>query len=262
MLAVDMDGTALRSDKTFSRRNREALQKVIDSGVIVVPDTGRSEADLGPLTDLRGVRYAITANGACIEDLKSKKLLDEDVMDLSKALAALTLLEPFDVRVYAHVRGGVLLSPDPGGRFAKLFPWARFAGDSTPPLAERLIRQNGPVRKIGVLTYDVETHGKILSMRERFGDVAVYTTGPHSIELNSATASKGGALRKLCTLLKIPREAVAAIGDNQNDSSMLRFAGYAVAMGNAIPEVLGLADEVTLSNDEDGVAAFLEKHWA
>ena len=43
---------------------------------------------------------------------------------------------------------------------------------------------------------------------------------------------------------------------------MLQFAGYAVAMGNAIPEVLGLADEVTLSNDEDGVAAFLEKHWA
>ena len=86
-------------------------------------------------------------------------------------------------------------------------------------------------------------------------------TGECNIEINSVHASKGNALKSLCARLDIPMSSVLAIGDNQNDIEMLRFAGVSVAMGNAKEDVKSAARFVTGSNEEDGAAEFLERYF-
>ena len=86
-------------------------------------------------------------------------------------------------------------------------------------------------------------------------------TGDGIIELNSIHASKGTGLTALCRQLSIPMEQTLAIGDSQNDLSMLRAAGVSVAMGNALEAVRSVTDYQTVTNEEDGAARFLERFF-
>ena len=81
-----------------------------------------------------------------------------------------------------------------------------------------------------------------------------------NLEINAAGVNKGKAMIELGKLLGIPREEIMAFGDGNNDLKMLKEVGTGVAMENAIPPVKGAADYVTLSNDEEGVAKFIEKY--
>ncbi|WP_331715508.1 HAD-IIB family hydrolase [Tessaracoccus coleopterorum] len=85
------------------------------------------------------------------------------------------------------------------------------------------------------------------------------TSGAPFLEVAAGGVNKATGLEKLCGRLGIDRSEVIAFGDNNNDVEMLGWVGHGVAMGNALPEVAGLADEVTLSNDEDGVALVVER---
>lgn len=264
LLAFDLDGTTLRGDKSFSQHNRRALQKTADSGVILVPATGRPAHGLvGSLIDLVGIRYAIGANGAYVLDLQTGNLLHEDNIPLQTAVEAAERLAAPGVYLYAHVEGRRLRSPDPERRFGSFFPKVEFPEPEGPlSLAELLLREEKPVQKIGVFTSDQETYRKVLEEGMCLTGLVMNSTGSLNVEFNSETASKGAALERLCRILGVPREATLAIGDNQNDCALFRFAGYSVAMDNAIDELKQLADEITLSNDDDGVAVFLEKHWS
>ena len=99
--------------------------------------------------------------------------------------------------------------------------------------------------------------------RELAGDDAAVTIpGPWTVEICAAGVSKAAALAELCGELGIARDEVIAFGDYPNDLPMLEWAGYAVAVANAHPDVLRVADEVTASNADDGVAVVLERFAA
>ena len=89
--------------------------------------------------------------------------------------------------------------------------------------------------------------------------IALTSSQTYNIELNAAAASKGNALTILCRHLNIDIQKTMAFGDGGNDISMLLAAGYAVAMANGTDEIKAVADYVTQSNDEDGVARAIEK---
>lgn len=96
--------------------------------------------------------------------------------------------------------------------------------------------------------------------RELAGEEASVTVpGPWTVEVSAAGVSKAAALAELCAELEIEPEAVVAFGDYPNDLPMFEWAGHAVAVANAHPDVLAVADEVTASNEEDGVARVLER---
>lgn len=84
----------------------------------------------------------------------------------------------------------------------------------------------------------------------------------HNFEVEHPDASKGNALRKLAARLGISLENTMAIGDSNNDVSMLTIAGCSVAMGNAHPDIQAIAKEVTLTNIENGVAYAIERKLA
>ncbi len=96
--------------------------------------------------------------------------------------------------------------------------------------------------------------------REVVGDEALATyAGSPCLEMSAPGVHKAAALAALCARLGIPSAEVVAFGDMPNDITMLRWAGYGVAMANAHPDTLAAADAVTRSNDEDGVADFVER---
>jgi hydroxymethylpyrimidine pyrophosphatase-like HAD family hydrolase len=83
--------------------------------------------------------------------------------------------------------------------------------------------------------------------------------GPWTVEISAAGVSKAAALAELCAELGVEADEVVAFGDYPNDLPMLEWAGHAVAVANAHPDVLAAADEITASNEEDGVALVLER---
>ena len=96
---------------------------------------------------------------------------------------------------------------------------------------------------------------------ERYPTLAVTSSVPFNIEINSALSTKGRALERLCEMLGIDPADTVAFGDGSNDISLLRAAGCGVAMENAEPAVKAAADRVTGTNDDSGVAMVLEEFF-
>jgi Cof subfamily protein (haloacid dehalogenase superfamily) len=122
-----------------------------------------------------------------------------------------------------------------------------------------LLQHNKPIEKINIFYKDSKIKNKIQELCTNM-PVTVTSSLDQNIEINSNTASKGNALHYLCQQLQIASTDVMAIGDAFNDISMLKYAGYSVAMGNAIPEVKEIAKFTTLTNTENGVAASIHEH--
>ena len=117
-----------------------------------------------------------------------------------------------------------------------------------------------PVAKLIVRHDEHALEAVAEAARELAGDEAAVTiAGPWTVEIAAAGVSKAVALAELCEELGVDRASVVAFGDYPNDLPMLEWAGHAVAVANAHPDVLAVADEVTASNEEDGVALVLER---
>lgn len=261
LIAIDMDGTTLRDDKTVSQRTRDAMNRLISKGVIIVPSTGRPALNLvEEILKVDGINYSITSNGALLTDYRNKKIIHGAYLPADAAVDTIRMLRSFNGYIYAHSDDKSLNSPDPYGESQNEVPdISKDQKESLDIMAEYILKNKPPIQKIAMLSRSREDQDKVLSAKHLFKNINVNSSGANNIEFNSIEASKGIALRRLCRLLNIPREQVAAIGDNENDLSMLRFAGYKVAMGNALASVKKVASEITLTNQEDGVAAFLEK---
>ena len=104
-----------------------------------------------------------------------------------------------------------------------------------------------------------ERQRQLKRIPERFPDLVATSSTSNNIELNHADANKGKAMLALAQVLGVAREETLAFGDGSNDSSMLRAAGWGVAMANSTPDVKDAADEVTMSNNDAGVAKALRR---
>jgi len=265
LIALDLDGTTLKKNHiSVSRRNRLAISSALANGILVVPATGRFFRGI-PLTikKIPGMRYAITANGACITDMSSDTILYSDPIPNLTALQILEVLQTHSVAAEVYC-GGCAYS-ERGSvppfirrrfllRFISLFQHRK----KVRHLAAFVQACGVDIDKIEIFCWDTEAQGAIEGELRRF-DVAATTSGLRSIEITNADASKGSALRHLCEELQIPAEEVMAVGDNLNDSEMLDWAGIAVAVGNADAAIIARADVVVPSCDEDGVAVAIER---
>ena len=129
-----------------------------------------------------------------------------------------------------------------------------------PELRAYLREKGEALQKLQFYFTDMALRERLLrELPERWPQLAVTSSVPFNIEINSARATKGRALESLCALLGIDPADTLAFGDGTNDVSLLRAAGCGVAMANASAEVRAAADRVTLSNNESGVAAVIEE---
>lgn len=269
LIALDLDGTLLNSKKQASERTLNALRAAAAQGIHIVPTTGRMFGAMPKeVLACEFIRYGICMNGGQIYDSKEDRVLHRDEIPLELAMRVYDYLDEISEVYDCYVNNSAVM----GRAFweqldqilaGKPLDLAYSKGIRTPVEDFRgYLRKLGmDLQKMQVFMADVSGRPAIMeTLRTRFPELAVTYSLPYNIEMNTATATKGAALRILCDHLGIPVAQAAAFGDGTNDISMLEAAGVGVAMANAVPEAKAAANHETVSNDEDGVAVFLEKY--
>lgn len=267
LIALDLDGTLLNSDKQLSPRNRDALARAAAQGVQIVPTTGRFFSAIPEcVRELPFINYAITINGAYIYDIRRDAPIATADFTLENTLSVMRYLDQFPVLYDCYYQNKSYISRHFWEHAEQYVSEPHFLamlkGLRTPvdDLKTFLEAEGRGVQKIMVFTTNAPVRQKLLDLLpDQFPQILVSTSYIQNIEINAGSAHKGIAIRTLAEHLGLTIDQVAAFGDGTNDISMLRAAGTGIAMANAWPEVLEIADMVTLSNDEDGVAAALEK---
>ena len=270
IIALDLDGTLLDSGKNLSAANRAALAAAAEKGIHVVPTTGRFFGGMPEsVRALPFVRYAITVNGAQVYDRATDTAIAREELPLATALAIMRYLDGFDVIYDCYQDNWGRMTAAMQARAADYAPDAHYLKmirelrKPYPDLKAHLEAEGRDVQKIMLFARDLAVREQIAAgLKARFPELAVSSSTFNNLELNSANAHKGLALRRFAEHLGLGLENCMAFGDGANDLSMVRMAGLGVAMANACPEVLAAADYVTLSNDADGVAAALRHFGA
>jgi Cof subfamily protein (haloacid dehalogenase superfamily) len=254
LAAVDLDGTLLRPDGSLSERSRAALARARAAGMRIVLVTARGPRSVRVLAAELGLDgAAICSNGAITLDLGSGAIVRRRPLGTEVAARL--------VRELRSRLPGILFAAE-SEEFALEPGFAAWEWEPPPGTryADGLELVAEPVAKL-IVRHETHTLEAIAeAARELAGsDAAVTIPGPWTVEISAAGVSKAAALAELCGELGIAPEEVVAFGDYPNDLPMLEWAGYAVAVANAHPDVLRVAEEVTASNADDGVAVVLER---
>ena len=268
IIALDLDGTLLDSQKRLSDGSRAALEEAAAKGVHIVPTTGRFFGMMPQsIRDLPFVRYAITINGAQVYDRETGTAIVREEIPLDMALDIMRLLDGYDV-IYDCYRSNwgwmtesLQNKAEDYATDAHYVKMVREFRNPVPELKAYLesTASEGDVQKVMLFARNTPgseavTKAITEAVRERFPQIKATSSTWNNLELNIATAHKGNSLRRFAEHLGYALDNCMALGDGTNDLSMIEAAGLGVAMSNAHPLVLAAADHVTASNDEDGVA--------
>lgn len=260
LIAIDMDGTLLRNDKTISEDTKKALKKAREKGVKVVLATGRpidgvmrylEELDL-----IHNNEYVLSFNGAIIKDIGTDKVIYRDVLKGYDFIDLYKLSKELGVNIHAFAEEGCITP--------KINKYSQLEGSINgiqvieKDISE--INSNEDIIKIMMIDEPEILQSAIDNLpKEIYYKYTVVRSAPYFLEFLSKTCNKGEGVEKLSRYLGINREEVICIGDAGNDSHMIEFAGLGVAMGNAFPEIKEIADFITDTNEDNGVANVVNK---
>jgi len=261
LIASDLDGTLLRNDLSVSPRVRRALDAARAAGLHVVPVTARQPVGVRRLAEAAGFDgWALCSNGALGIHLGTGEVLFEAHLapEVQRVLAQ-AISEQVPGTVFASIRqaGEVFVAQDGYAQLASEGDHKRDpATMGRHPLDEVV---SGPSLKF-VLRHPEVSPPDLLAAVRALNLPGFHAThsGAAFVEVAAEGISKAWGLARLCEKLGIAQADTMAFGDAPNDAEMLAWAGRGVAMGNAHPEARAAADEVTLSNEEDGEAVVLE----
>lgn len=265
LIATDVDGTLLNTQERISPRTREAIRAAVTSGAIFVLATGRPPRWIPPVVEELGFApMAVCANGAVVYDsatdcIVSARTLPIDVLTELAEIAVRVVpgsgLAAERIGTTAHDSATPQFVSAPGYEHAWLNP------DNTEVSYQDLLSAPAIkllVRKPGMSSSDLAaTLTKHIGL---LGDIT-YSTNDGLVEISPVGISKALGVEEVARPLELCADDVVAFGDMPNDVPMLRWAGHGVAMGNAHPDAISAADEVTTANDDDGLARVLERWW-
>ncbi|MGC3340170.1 Cof-type HAD-IIB family hydrolase [Enterococcus faecalis] len=268
-IVMDIDGTLLTSEKKISPKTRQALVDAQKQGLSLILASGRPTKGMRPLADeLEMAHYnghLLSYNGACVTHHGSQQQLFNQTISKSLSQQILEHLKQFDVIpmindetfMYVndvfhntlHLETGdfnIIEYESRGGNF-QLCEWHDLAARLNFPLNKILIA--------GEPAYLQKYHEAIYAPFKE--TVTAAFSAPFYFEFTAKNIDKARSLEKLTLQLGITAEEVIAFGDGHNDYTMLEWAGTGIAMENAVDELKSIATEVTLSNDNDGIAVAL-----
>jgi len=258
LVALDMDGTLLTPDKSVTPRTEEVIRRAVKSGVHICLSTGRPLCGVRRYVDqLELTAPAITCNGAAVVEPVTGRIVYRQDLALETVRTIWRLGRRFGTTIVLW-SGDRLYVSEINERTED---YKKISGVEPQVIADPDFLAGEGISKM--LWYDTpQSIDRFRAMMDEEGGVpgAVYvTSNPAFLEFVDSRVSKAAALERLGEYLGIPREEIMAVGDGENDLSMLRYAGLGVAMANAAQSVREQCDYVTLSNREDGVAAAIEK---
>lgn len=266
IIATDLDGTLLNSQKEVSRENLKAIAKMEKMGVCVVPSSGRTLGEIPAcVRSIQSARYIIHSDGAVIYDTKEKRAIDTRNMKGENARRALDVFYSYEALLTVRANG--ILYVDADERCVDTYDSYRM-----PRVYQRAMLDLAvPVENFKEFCYGLDEiemictffkyDEELIACRDRFladGAYGVAATEVTNIELFDKEAGKGNALWRLAALLGVDRSETIAVGDNVNDLDNLTHAGLALAMENAVDEVKRVSHRTVCHNDEHAMKYILD----
>lgn len=272
MVCIDMDGTLLSSRKKISEESKNAIKKVHDKGVEIVVTTGRIYNNAEYYSNLLGVKSpVIAANGAIVKSKVDSKILYENPIKIEECIKLIDLLYEMKLLFHFYTTDGIFCN-NALTRFATKAYMTKQVGHESLKINYHVIKSKekwkeffkenkNKITKCIIFSISPDTIVKCKEKLRALEGIVYFGAGKRSIEVNNRGVSKGNAVRALAQKYGIKREEIICIGDNENDLSMIEYAGVGIAMGNAIDSVKEIADYITSSNDDNGVAKALDKFF-
>ena len=265
LLALDMDGTVLTSEKVISKRTQAAIRAALDAGKDVFFATGRSPVEMVEhLAAFPAMRYAMYLSGAIVRDLRTGEDIHsihippnivENIMAVARRRDAFLAIYAGDsVYVEKTMRGR---AEEYGCKcFEALYEQCAVWVEDIQETAREHCHE---VHKINFYCGS-EAEWRRCAAELKDLPVSRVSGIPNNEEISPLGVDKGAALTAMCQKLGVDISRAIAVGDQGNDLTMIRAAGLGVAMGNATEEVKAAAKAVTADCDHDGVAEVIEKY--
>lgn len=266
LVAIDMDGTLLNSKGSISDRTRQAIYDASKKGVYIVLATGRIlKSAVNHAIELNLNRPIISSNGAVIVDenqniIYQKPMKSQSVKKITEIGESENIYFHFydDDSFYSNIYIEEVLNFYNSEESKKNGNEIKF--NVFDDVNEIIRNKDINVYKFLFLDDDRSKLDKLKVRLKDIQDISICSSWGNNLEVMDRDVSKGNGLKYLCNKLNISAENVIAIGDNENDISMLKYAGLGVAMGNGVEKAKSISDLITSTNDEDGVAKVIEKY--
>ena len=272
LVALDMDGTLFTDKLEITPENQKAIRAAVESGVHVIISTGRPYVGL-PIEKLAelGIRYVITSNGGGIYRIPEKECVFSNCMSPEVIAPIIRKLQTFDIQYDAFIGGNRFRESNRQHIVDRLtqFPEATrtFVKNNAifvEDLVSFIVEQNLDVEKMTINFYpltdntykDRDATWEYLSANPQ---ITALCGGYMNVEYTLSGTTKAVGLRFLADMLNVPMECTMACGDTQNDADIMQAAAIGVAMGNASNDIKAIADFITKSNNDSGVAYAIEK---
>lgn len=266
LIAIDMDGTLLNSKNEISERNVKAIEEATKKGVHIVLSTGRILTSAEFYADSINLNnYILASNGAIIRD-KEKKIIYKIPINMNAVKEVMNLGRKHNVYYHFYDEESFYTNHF----IEEIYQYYNASFQKQKGLSidlhifkeDKEIYENNNlnVYKFLFLDEDRDKLDKLKGELSNIEGINVSSSWSNNVEVMSDRVSKGLSLKYLCDKLNIDRKNVIAIGDNENDISMIEFAGLGVAMGNGEEIVKNKADIITDTNENDGVAQIIEEY--
>ena len=267
LVAMDLDNTLLDRNKQISEHTKEVLQAAADQGVEIVPATGRIfKAIPDFLREMEGGHYALCCNGATVYDRIRDEIIYTNHLEAETVFRLLDVLEKYHCTQDIYRNGQGYMEP----RFLRHLDEYKIEG----PIFDLILRtrkevadlrnyiQENPqgIEKVCSFFDDMEVRETVKEELRALEIANVASSLPNNIEINQFGCDKGDGLTHLAEYLGLTMDQVMACGDAENDTKMIEAAGLGVVMENGTRELKEIADFITKTNNEDGVAYAIEKY--
>ena len=262
IIALDIDGTLTNSQKEITPKTLEALLRIQKAGKKVVLASGRPTPGLAALANQLQLDqfggYLLAYNGAKIINYKTKEVIFNQTVPLDMIPKLYDFAAENEVGIITYNPEGVI-----SGRAIDDYIAYEARLNGIPVREETNFKTfvNFPVNKClmtGEANYMAQMEEKLKGL---YGDILnIYRSEAFFLEIMPQNVDKANSLSHLLDHLGLAKDQLIACGDGYNDMSMIEYAGLGVAMANAKDEIKAVANHITLSNDEDGVAAVIDQY--
>lgn len=286
LIAIDLDGTLLNSYGVITENTKKIIKKVEEQGVNIILASGRPIDSIQAIAnEIESKKYFIAGNGAIVYDIEKDEIIYENCLKKQKVLEIIKICEENSIGYSIYTEKEILTT---ALKYNVLYyhkenlkkPEDKKTKISIIQNMEEYIKNDNTSRylKITVCDEDKIVFDSIIRKLRNLKDVEVLDVshmarktikqGTEEIaveyyytEISRKNVDKWNAIEFLAKKLEIESKDIMAIGDNINDKQMIENAGLGVAMGQSTPVITNVANEVTSSNNEEGVAKILQKHY-
>lgn len=266
VVGFDLDGTLLKDDKTISERTRATLIRAMENGIYVLPATGRTWSSIPEqVKNIPGIQYGVCSNGAAVVDLETGEELYSCTIPIEEGIRLIEILESYHTMYDCYIGGRGYTEKrfynnlDAYKVEPKIQEMMKATRNPVDNLLEEIIRLDQPIEKFNMFFTDLTERERAFKELSELPFVKVTSSLTNNLELNAVECNKGRAILEFASQKGFRESQVMCCGDGSNDYEMVRMCGVGVAMMNGEERVKEVADYITYTNEEDGVARAIER---